>query len=135
MILCDPMDCNLPGSSVHGIFQARVLEWVTISFSRGSSQPRDWTWVSRIAGRFFTSWATREARLVPCSFFVHFLLYKAKNLISDLFFVVVYISYCNRVDLQYCVSFRCIAEWFKLYICIYSLLDFFFSYRLPQNFE
>ena len=43
--LCDPMDCSLPGSSIHGIFQARVLEWVAISFSRGSSQPREWTWV------------------------------------------------------------------------------------------
>ena len=52
--LCDPMDCSLQGSSVHGIFQARVLEWVAISFSRGSSRPRDRTWVSRIAGRRFT---------------------------------------------------------------------------------
>ena len=65
--LCDPMDCSLPGSSVHGIFQARVLEWVAISFSRGSSQlrdrtgPRDQTQVSRTAGRCFTIWATREA--------------------------------------------------------------------------
>ena len=58
--LCDPMDCSLPGSSIHGIFQARVLEWVAISFSRGSSWPRDWTQVSRIAGRRFTIWATRE---------------------------------------------------------------------------
>jgi len=41
--LCDPMDCSIPVSSVHGIFQARVLEWVAISFSRGSSWPRDWT--------------------------------------------------------------------------------------------
>ena len=48
------MDCSLPRSSVHGIFQARVLEWVAISFSRGSSQPRDQTWVSRIVGRRFT---------------------------------------------------------------------------------
>ena len=39
--LCNPMDCSLPGSSVHGIFQARILAWVAISFSRGSSQPRD----------------------------------------------------------------------------------------------
>ena len=54
------MDCSLPGSSVHGIFQARVLEWVAISFSRGSSQPRDQTQVSCIAGRHFTIWATRE---------------------------------------------------------------------------
>ena len=58
--LCDPMDHSLPGSSVHGIFQARVLEWGAISFSRGSSQPRDWTQVSWIVGRHFIVWATRE---------------------------------------------------------------------------
>ena len=49
---CSPMDCSLPGSSVHGILQARILEWVAISFSRGSSQPRDWTWVSCIVGSY-----------------------------------------------------------------------------------
>ena len=58
---CDPMDRRLPGSSVHGILQARVLEWVAISFCRGSSQPRDRTRVSRIPGRRFNLWATREA--------------------------------------------------------------------------
>ena len=58
--LCNPMDCSLPGSSVRGILQARVLEWVAIPFSRGSSLPRDWTQVSCIAGRRFTIWATRE---------------------------------------------------------------------------
>ena len=56
--LCDPMDCNLPVSSVHEIFQDWMLEWVAISFSRGSSQPRDQTWVSCIVDRFFTIWAT-----------------------------------------------------------------------------
>ena len=61
-ILCDPMDCSLPSSSVHGILQAIILEWVAISFSRGSSQPRDGTQVCRIAGRHFNLWATREAR-------------------------------------------------------------------------
>ena len=59
--LCDPMDCSLPCSSVHGIFQARVLEWVTISLSRGSSRPRDRTWISRVVGRCCNLWATREA--------------------------------------------------------------------------
>ena len=54
--LCGPMDYT-----VHRILQARILEWVAFPFSRGSSQPRDWTQVSHIAGRFFTSWATREA--------------------------------------------------------------------------
>ena len=52
--LCDPTDCSLPGSSVHGIFQAIVLEWIAISFSSGSSQPRDQTRVSRIVDRRFT---------------------------------------------------------------------------------
>ena len=59
--LCDPMDCSSPGSSIHGILQVRVLEWVAISFSRGSSQPRDRTQVSRIPGRRFNLWAAREA--------------------------------------------------------------------------
>ena len=62
--LCDPMDCSLPGSSVHGIFQAIVLEWSAISFSRGSSWPRDRTRASRIVDRRFTIWATREVRCV-----------------------------------------------------------------------
>ena len=62
LTLCDPMDCSLPVSSIHGIFQARVLEWVAISFSRRSSQLRDRTQVSCIAGRHFTIWATREAQ-------------------------------------------------------------------------
>ena len=56
-----------PGSSVHGILQARILEWVAISFYKGSSQPRDWTQVSSIAGWFFTIWAAREAQISnPC---------------------------------------------------------------------
>ena len=59
--LCNPMDCSLPGFSVHGLFQARILEWVAISFSRGSSWPRNRTRVSRIAGRRFILWTTREA--------------------------------------------------------------------------
>ena len=57
----DPMDCSPQGSSVHGILQARILEWVAIPFSRGSSWPRFQTRVSCVAARFFTVWATREA--------------------------------------------------------------------------
>ena len=61
LTLCYPMDCSPLASSVHGISQARILEWVAISFSRGSSWPRDRTQVPCIAGRFFIDWATREA--------------------------------------------------------------------------
>ena len=69
--LCDPVDCSLPGSSVHGIFQVRVLEWGAISFSRGSSRPRKWTWVSCIIGRQFTVWDTREVILVSAVVQLH----------------------------------------------------------------
>ena len=82
--VCNPMDCSLPGSSIHGIFQARVLEWVAISFSRGSSRPRDWTQVSRIAGRCFTVWATRKA------------LKKAKEFHKSIYFW--FIGYATAFD-------------------------------------
>ena len=61
---CDPMDYSLSGSSVHGILQARILEWVAIPFSRGSSWPRDRTQFSHITGRVFTVWATRQALVI-----------------------------------------------------------------------
>ena len=64
------MNCCLLGSSVHGILQARALEWIAISFSTGSSWTREWIWVSCIAGRFFTMWATREA-LSVCYYSLH----------------------------------------------------------------
>ena len=64
--LCDPKDCRPRGSSVSGILQARILEWEAIPFSRGSSRPRDWTWVSCMAGRCFTSWATRKPSIPEC---------------------------------------------------------------------
>ena len=60
-VLCDLRDCGLPGSSVHGILQARKMEWVAIPFSREFSQPRDQIQVSFIAGRFFIFWATSKA--------------------------------------------------------------------------
>ena len=64
LTLCDPKDCNPSSSSVHGILHVRILEWVAIPFSRGSSCTRDWTQVSCTAGRFLTIWATRDPH--PC---------------------------------------------------------------------
>ena len=60
LTLCDPMNCSLPGSSVHGISQARILEWIAISFSRESSWPRDWTLISCIGRQIVYQWATKE---------------------------------------------------------------------------
>ena len=61
--LCNPMDCSLPSSSVYGFLQARILEWVTMPFSRVSSLPRDWTRVSCVGRQLLYHWATREALL------------------------------------------------------------------------
>ena len=91
--LCEPMDCSLPGSSVCGILQARILEYIAMPSCRGSSQPRDQIWVSCIAGIFFIVSATREATLnsltphnkrelgwLICSFeFSHNILWKNPN--------------------------------------------------------
>ena len=68
LTLCDPIDCSLPGSSVHGILQERILKWVSMPSSKGSSWPRDWTCISCISctvGGFFTQWATWEAHPHP----------------------------------------------------------------------
>ena len=69
LTLCNPMDCSLPGSSVQEILQARILEWVAVSFSRGSSQPRDWTRVSSIGRWLLYHWATRESLFTATSLF------------------------------------------------------------------
>ena len=63
-LFCNPMDCSLPGSSVHGISQARILEWVTTLFSGGSSRPRDQTGVSWIGGQIVYLWTTKEAYIM-----------------------------------------------------------------------
>ena len=83
LTLCDPMDCGLPGFYVHGIFQARILEWVAISFSSGSSWPRDQIQVSCISDRCFTIWATRETFIIKVRYWpINFFVVALSNLIS-----------------------------------------------------
>ena len=65
LTLCNPMDCSPLGSSVHGILQARILGWVAMPYSRGSSPPSDQTCISSIVGRFFTHWTTWESWRKP----------------------------------------------------------------------
>ena len=75
--LSDPMDCSLPGYSVHGISQARILEWVSISFSRGSSQPRDQTCISCLVGGFFTTELPGKPTFHMSRFYSHLGKYQA----------------------------------------------------------
>ena len=89
--LCNPIDCSLPVSSVHGIFQARVLEWGAIFFSRGSSQPRDQTQVSYIVGRRFTVWAT-SVRWGKCRSSLWGLRWSLQG--SAVFLLLVYVCAC-----------------------------------------
>ena len=97
--LCHPVDCRLPGSSVHGIFQTRILEWVAIPFYRGSSRPRDPTSVSSIAERFFTICATRD----------NFTLFIC-NLITLSFENILYVT-CILLNLFKCFTLK---TWFIL---------------------
>ena len=81
--LCDPIDCSPPGSFLHGILQARILEWVAISFSRESSRPRDRTQVFCIVDRRFTVWATRE--LYSRSLLVIYFIYSSVYMLIPIF--------------------------------------------------
>ena len=92
--LCDPMDYSSPGSPVHGILQARILQWVAISSSTGSSRLRSQTWVSCLAGSFFTNWATREAHSMEYLFIFFFFF----------FFLFIFFT----------LFFFCVSSWFIL---------------------
>ena len=103
---CYLTDCGLPGSSVHGILQAKILEWAAISFSRGSSWPRNQTQVSCIADRFFTNWATREANC-----FVNFCIcFKFFLIRSQIFSICIHLlEICYTTTSPHC-SFTFLYE-------------------------
>ena len=86
LTLCHPPDCSPSGSSAHGILQARVLEWVAISFSRGSFRPRDGTSVSCIADKFFTVWTTKEE--APGKYVLGSWNYQAQSLLEQRFWLL-----------------------------------------------
>ena len=98
LTLCNPMFCSPPSPSLHGVLQARILEWVAISFSRGSSWPRDQTWISRIAGRFFIIWATREA-LSLSPFLPHTLVFRFFSIIG--YYRVLYTVPCENLIMKW----------------------------------
>ena len=139
--LWDPMDCSLPGSSLHGILQARILEWVAISFSRGSSQPRESTGASCIASGFFTDWAITEARILGLLLFKSlFFFFNRINLYTSTFFwikvktlVFITAEYCLFKNLHVIILALKDFFWLHLHYILLldphkqpSLLDFFF---------
>ena len=91
------MDCSPPGFSVHGILQARILEWIAIPFSRGSSQPRDQTQVSHITGRFFTIWAREAHQGGPQSIFYLFIYFFPKHILDNIFTSLLWLSPCSQI--------------------------------------
>ena len=112
LTLCDPMDCT-----VRGILQTRILEWVAIPFSRGSSQPRDRTQVSHVAGGFFTVWATREAHPSRGSMPISWLLWPLPSLGKSVF--------SEGSSFQWCFSSLTPFMWISYtYMCIHSFLDY-----------
>ena len=99
LTLCNPMDCSPPGSSVHGIFQARTLEWVAISFSRRSSRPRDWTrisCVSCIGRKILYHWATWEAHNNMDRFCKHYTEENKPDTKSTCSFGPIYIKFSEK---------------------------------------
>ena len=107
----NPMDCSLPGFSIHGILQARVLEWVANLVSRESSQPRDCTQVSHIESGFFTVWATREADWLELFFVCLRVLWKKIKLTRPLTF------FCAWPGLDFLIFVMFV------YVCVVLLWD------------
>ena len=128
----DPMD-----STVHEILQARILEWVVVPFSRGSSRPRSWTGVSCIAGGFFTSWATREAL-----FQLYWDIMDIKHCVNLRCTSFDRCVYCKMIVLTYssvtALGFLVLVKIFSFLHCTCSLLDFhtrFYEIILRYNWH
>ena len=119
LTLCDPMDCSPPGSSVHGISHARILEWVAISSTRRSSQPRDWTCISCLAGRFFfTTGPPRK----PSPTSEHFEIYFSHHLLGG-FLVPI-----SEIPRQH-ILMKCSLQRYIFY-SLYALNDVYKKWHL-----
>ena len=120
-------DSLWPHGLVHGILQARILEWVAFPFSRGSSQPRDWTQVSHIAVGFFTSWATREAQINPL-------------LVLCCLVAQLYLTLCNPEDCSMpgFPVLHCLLEFAQTHLlsqCYHPIISSIFGFFLWRDIE
>ena len=110
LTLCDPLDYSLPGFSAHGVFQAGVVEWVAIPFSKWSSQPRDWTWFSCITDIVFSVWATRVTLKLGfylkkkfCKCFIVLVIY-LPNYISFIYYLPIFLTYHLKSEIWSIIS-------------------------------
>ena len=137
-ILCDPMDCSPPGSSVHGILQARILEWVAMPSSRGSSRPRDWTWVSSVSstGRrilyhshhlgasVIPEWSTEWSALLLPGILV-------TSLSRPIFTVLNFLTWSFTVHMFFGLNFKLL--WSQLIINLQREMAFLFCWEARQS--
>ena len=123
LTLCNPMDCNPPHSSVHGILQARILEWVAIPFSRESSRSGDWNGDTYIAGRFFTIWFIwdLECILMPICRYKHSNFLSKVNIVVFIYIYIIYIIYIFIYIIYICIYIIYIFIYiiYILYICMH----------------
>ena len=109
---CNPMDCSPPGFPVHEIFKARVLEWVVISFSRGSSQPRDWIWVSRMVGRCFFRLSHQESKIIYPNYILIVRWYTSMTSEIQILLYILFINfgiiiiYIYGITIYHCLEFH-----------------------------
>jgi len=134
LTLCNPMDSSLPGSSVHEIFPAKVLEWIAISFSRGSSWHRDRTQVYLHCRRHFILWATREAssrlfniRLQDLSFSRFIIRNKIRNEIEECEHKIQHTHFC------YCLPFVTMSTLLPCFASTFQIFHKFLSWPSPTR--
>ena len=132
---CDPIDYNLPGSSVHGISQARILEWVAISFSSGSSWSRGWTCISCIGREILYHWASRgSSQLILPKILLSFL-----ELGNYLILVLVNVSYItNELGYIFLISWRLITSqhcsgFWDIFLKSFSMMKLFIPLKLQTS--
>ena len=127
------MDCNLPGSSVHGIFQARILERVAIPFSRGSSQPRDQIWVSHTAGRFFTVFLPPRTIVLGCpSAPAPSIQYRSSCLDWRLISCILYMFQCHSPKSSHPLPLPQSPKDCSIHQCLFCCLIYRVCYRLSK---
>ena len=125
-LFCDPMDCSLPVSSIYGISQARILEWVTISFSRGSSRPRDWTHVSFIGRWLLTTEPTGKLKYLQDCYFVNWDIFDIYHHVSLRYTTCWFdtLIYCTIIAIRVLTNTCITSQVYHFFVVLIEILSF-----------